>query len=245
MWSKHDLLRIAGAEITGKDTMKRMWSKHDLLRCIGAEITGKDTMRRMWSRDELIDLLADELADEYFNYAKAYYTATGNGALFANAWEHSLTVDPSAISNLSDVHYPRGKAKYPNGETEGVIIPHGVTTIGNHAFWGWTSNNKPLVIPDTVTSIGHSAFRYWTSNTYPLVIPDSVTSIDYNAFRDWESVPYVEIQAITPPSLADSEVFDGQNNAPIYVPDESVEAYKTATNWVSLANRIFPISEKP
>lgn len=59
MWSKHDLLRFAGAEITGEDTMKRMWSLHDLLRLVGAEITGEDTMKRMWSRDELIDLLSN------------------------------------------------------------------------------------------------------------------------------------------------------------------------------------------
>lgn len=61
MWSKHDLLRFAGAEITGEDTMKRMWSLHDLLRLVGAEITDEDedTMKRMWSRDELIDLLSN------------------------------------------------------------------------------------------------------------------------------------------------------------------------------------------
>ena len=57
-------------------------------------------------------------------------------------------------------------------------------------------------------------------------------------------VPYVEIQAITPPTLASSSAFDNQNNAPIYVPDESVDDYKTATNWVSLANRIFSIKNK-
>jgi len=28
------------------------------------------------------------------------------------------------------------------------------------------------------------------------------------------------------------------------VPDESVDDYKTATNWVDLADRIFPISDK-
>jgi hypothetical protein len=52
------------------------------------------------------------------------------------------------------------------------------------------------------------------------------------------------MRAITPPTIASSYVFDGQNNAPIYVPDESVDDYKTATNWVNLADRIFPISDK-
>jgi len=76
------------------------------------------------------------------------------------------------------------------------------------------------------------------------VIPNSVTSIGSNVFFNWSSVLYVEIQAITPPSLVNANAFNQQNDAPIYVPDESVDAYKEATNWVDLADRIFPISDK-
>ena len=36
--------------------MRRMWTRHDLLRYAGAEVTGKDTIRRMWSEDELIKI---------------------------------------------------------------------------------------------------------------------------------------------------------------------------------------------
>jgi hypothetical protein len=76
------------------------------------------------------------------------------------------------------------------------------------------------------------------------VIPDSVTSIGTDAFYNWQLVPYVEIQAITPPTLASANAFGNQNNAPIYVPHASVTAYKTATNWVNLASRIFSINDK-
>ena len=214
-------------------------------------------------------LLYEVVEDEYFNYAKYYYTTTNNSTLFTNAWEHSLTVDPEEISeNSSILGQIRGIAQYPDGETEGVIIPQGVTTIGNYAFYNWTSNNQPLVIPNSVTSIGSSAFYNWTSNKHPLVIPnsvtdiglgvfqdweannqplvipDSVTSIGSYAFRNWESVPYIEIQATTPPTLTNANAFNNQNNAPIYVPDESVNNYKTATNWVNLADRIFSINDK-
>jgi hypothetical protein len=125
-----------------------------------------------------------------------------------------------------------------------LVIPDSVTSIGNYAFYNWQSNNQPLVIPDSVTSIGTDAFYGWSANNQPLVIPDSVTSIGNRAFQYWNLVPYVEIQAITPPTLASSNAFANQNNAPIYVPNESVNAYKTATNWVSLANRIFSINDK-
>jgi len=210
----------------------------------------------------------DYYENHYYYYAKAYYAATNNSTLFSNAWEHSLTVDPAEISKNSSYDSPSGKEQYTNGETEGVIIPQGVTRIGNNAFRNWQSNNQPLVIPDSVTSIGYYAFLYWTSNNQRLVIPNSVTSIGQNAFSIWTSndkplvipssvtsigdyafenwslVPYVEMQAITPPTLASSGAFSSQNNAPIYVPDESVDAYKTATNWVNLADRIFSINDK-
>ncbi len=194
----------------------------------------------------------------YFNYASSFYG--DKYSLLVSAWEHSLTLSPSDII----------KAKYPNGETEGVIIPQGITIIGSEAFsfWeannqplvipnsvtriqegafrSWSANNQPLVIPNSVTTIDASAFIGWSANTHPLVIPSSVTSIGGGAFSGWWKVPYAEIQAITPPTLTHSVTFDfGYKNPPIYVPDESVDAYKEATIWASLADRIFPISDKP
>ncbi|HHU81277.1 MAG TPA: leucine-rich repeat domain-containing protein [Acholeplasmataceae bacterium] len=207
----------------------------------------------------------DPNAKAYFNYAGSIYG--DKYSLLPNAWESSLAVDPLEISVNSSYDRPRGTAQYPNGETEGVIIPQGVTSIGSYAFYNWGVNNQPLVIPNSVTTIGRSAFGVWQANNQPLVIPDSVTSIEQYAFYLWQSnnqplvipdsvtsigsnsfsgwylVPYIEIQAITPPTLASSDAFNNQNDAPIYVPNNSVEAYKTATNWVNLASRIFPISD--
>lgn len=47
-------------------------------------------------------------------------------------------------------------------------------------------------------------------------------------------------RSVTPPTLASSS---HTYNHLFYVPDESVEAYKTAENWSALASRIQPISE--
>jgi hypothetical protein len=107
-----------------------------------------------------------------------------------------------------------------------LVIPNSVTSIGVGAFFDWIPNNHPLVIPESVTNIGNDAFYGWSSNTHPLVIPESVTNIGVYAFYGWQSVPYVEMKATTPPSLANANAFNNQNDAPIYVPDESVDDYK-------------------
>lgn len=61
-----------------------------------------------------------------------------------------------------------------------LIIPDGVTSIGNCAFLGCTGLTS-ATIPDSVTSIGHSAFYNCTGLT-SVAIPDSVTEIGNYAF---------------------------------------------------------------
>ena len=61
-----------------------------------------------------------------------------------------------------------------------LIIPDGVTSIGDHAFEGCTSLTS-IVIPDSVTSIGDYAF-YGCTGLTSIMIPDSVTSIGHVAF---------------------------------------------------------------
>ncbi len=67
-----------------------------------------------------------------------------------------------------------------NGESKDVVIPDGVTSIGNRAFFGRTWLDK-VTIPEGVTSIGDEAFLdCWFMGS--LTIPRSVTSIGHHAF---------------------------------------------------------------
>ncbi len=166
-------------------------------------------------------------------------TSIGYRAFESWSANNQPLVIPNSVTTIEEYAFRDWSAN-----NQPLVIPNSVTSIGNNAFQGWGSNNQPLVIPDSVTSIGSYAFFDWISNNQPLVIPNSVTSIGFSAFAYWPLVPYIEILAITPPTLVDINAFGGQNNAPIYVPDESVTAYKTATNWISLASRIFSINDK-
>ena len=61
-----------------------------------------------------------------------------------------------------------------------TIIPDGITSIGNYAFYGCDGLTS-IEIPNSVTSIGNSAF-YGCEGLTSIEIPNSVTSIGGGAF---------------------------------------------------------------
>ncbi len=169
------------------------------------------------------------------------YTTTDGQVLYPNDAE---AFGATIITN----YYEDGK---------GVMIFDGdVTTIGYHAFYG-CERLASITIPNSVSSIANGAFAYCTSLTSITIpkgvtvmgdgvfyccesltnvtIPDSVTSIGYDAFDNCTSLTSVYCKPTTPPS-GYWDMFD--NNASgrkIYVPAESVEAYKVTAYWSNYA----------
>ena len=122
----------------------------------------------------------------------------------------------------------------------------GITSIEVYAFWQDT-NLEVIKLPNSLTTIGSRAFAQCDSLLY-IDIPASVTSISAGAFTynasDNGSMQYIKCMPTTPPSIvaaSTNKILDGTNNCPVYVPDASVNAYKTA--WSDVASRIYPLSE--
>ena len=75
-------------------------------------------------------------------------------------------------------------------EVTDLVIPEGITSIGNLAFAGGAFTS--VTIPESVTSIGHSAFQGCKDLT-SFTIPDGVTSIGENAFKDCTGLTSITI----------------------------------------------------
>lgn len=102
-----------------------------------------------------------------------------------------------------------------------------------------------VTIPPKQSSGGHT-FAGNCKNLELVIIPPTVTSIGSVAFVNDSNLRTFVCKADTPPTIA----ADALNNTPIasgagsiYVPDGSVEDYKTAANWSAYADRILPLSQ--
>ena len=148
--------------------------------------------------------------------------------------------------NITTFNIPSGTTAIGGGAFEScssltsVTIPNSVTRIDNNAFQ-YCSRLTSVTIPDSVTSIGSGVFSNCMKLT-SVTIGSGVTSIDSVVFNGCYRLTSVTIEAVTPPTLSSSNAFSNSNNCIIYVPAESLEAYKTATNWSSLSSRLQAIA---
>jgi len=125
-------------------------------------------------------------------------TSIGNWAFYSCSSLTSVHItDLAKWCNISfnpyysnPVYY--AKMLYLNGELiTDLVIPEGVTSIGDYAFNDCTSLTS-VIIGNDVTSIGSYAFSNCVSLT-SIKIPDSVTSIGNYAFYDCISINKVYI----------------------------------------------------
>lgn len=173
----------------------------------------------------------------YFN------NADDGNSLFIDLGDGSSTVEITATGNVT--HTPTyatyGKYTIKVWKAAGTF-GLGAAVIGGDVLQ-YRNSLTAVRGGNGVTSIGNYAFYYSYSLT-SITIPNGVTSIGDSAFAYCNSLTKYIINATTPPTLASTKAFSGINSiCKIYVPDASVDAYKTATNWVSYAEYIYPISE--
>jgi hypothetical protein len=95
-----------------------------------------------------------------------------------------------------------------------------------------------VMIPEGVTSIGDTAFGS-AQGLNMLTLPSTLTSIETGAFSSCYSMSEYHFKSTTPPTLQNASIFNGiPSDCIIYVPQGSLNAYKTATNWSTYASKM-------
>lgn len=139
-------------------------------------------------------------------------------------------------SSLTSIEIPISVTSIDHGAFENcvsldsVVLPNSITSISSSLFNGCTGLTY-IDIPETVEEIGWDAFWGCTA-LQTIIIPASVETINGMAFRDCTGLTSIICQAIIPPRLVHSDVFDGvPRSIPLYVPAESVDDYMAASVW--------------
>ena len=102
--------------------------------------------------------------------------------------------DNQAYQSIDGIVYDKSRTKVlycPRGFKGGLVIPDGVTGIGEDAF-GDCSKLENIRIPKSVTSIGMAAFA--SSGLKSVVIPGSVENIDAYTFEGCKKLKKVIIK---------------------------------------------------
>lgn len=141
-------------------------------------------------------------------------------------------------SSLTNISLPNSIKKvdqyaFDNCPLETITIREGIDTIKgsafNDAFYHCSSQSLSIILPEGLRFIGKKAFANCislTSCTCYAVNPPTLAFYPY-------SLPWLNIYPDYP--------FDNTSLQAIYVPRESVEAYKTAEGWEHYADIICPI----
>lgn len=139
-----------------------------------------------------------------------------------------------------------------------TIIPQSVIALGNNCFGGFfvVSSIRSIIIPDNVISIGDYAFEdcellenvkigssvttigqgaFIDTFLKHIVLPASVETIGDNVFYFNRYIVDITCKCITPPNasklLSSDEYYSNYENVKLFVPFESIEAYRAHEEW--------------
>lgn len=155
-----------------------------------------------------------------------------------------FTIDESNpdYSAVDGVVYNKEKTQlisYVTDTREKFVVPAGVTSVGDYAFYTQLNNLKEIVYGNDVETIGTSQFY---SSSYPnesltkLVFGENVKSAGNSAFTDAKNVREVVTYAVVPPDFPGSPFnYYTFKDGTLSCPTESVDAYKAVSGWSRFA----------
>ena len=181
-------------------------------------------------------------------YGSKTYLVTGikNDAFYGCSEITEVTI-PTYVKSIGM------RAFYECTSLGNLKIVNGVTSIGDQAFCKCSALTK-VTIPESVTSLGQLVFAECSSLTQAtigsgvteirfglfggctalekVVIGKGVTEIGNVAFANCSKIKEMTVQATVPPTVEYAQSLGTiSRDIPVYVPAESLDAYKEANRW--------------
>ena len=162
---------------------------------------------------------------------------------------HSIgtTVRPSTSFRFNEFKYFTANTQLTNTNYRNVTtlkeitLPSSIQSIQNNTFDGCSSLTS-CVLNEGLKTIGTNVWNF--TKFVNITIPSTVTSIGGRDFAGNNALRSVIVLAKTPPATPSYNIMTaGNSSAKIYVPDDSVSAYKAASKWSEIASRIYPLSD--
>ncbi len=158
------------------------------------------------------------------------------GTVFKNA----------TISKFNEFQYFTGitqinKEGFRSCKMSEITLPNSLRTIGQYAFMSCV-NLTEMIIPEGVVSTA----TQWIWDSYHVALidlPSTITTLTGYGIQPYKAsqVNYnVICRAVNPPTLGSSSYLT--KLVKVYVPDDSVDAYKAANVWKNFATKIVGLS---
>lgn len=158
------------------------------------------------------------------------------GTIFAN----------TDVTKCNELKYFTGitsinKGGFRSCKMSSITLPNSLITIGQDAFRSCV-NLTEMIVPEGVTSTG----QQWIWDSYQVALidlPSTITTLTGYGIQPYRSTQVdfnVICRAINPPTLGSSAYLT--KLVKVYVPDNSVDAYKAANKWSDFATKIVGLS---
>lgn len=175
----------------------------------------------------------------------------GDAAFSGSSYIALGTIDiPNNVVTIGERAFQRAGLNTVNFGT-------GLETIGNSAFVG-NYGLKSVTLPDSVISIGDSTFyddnittitlgnsietigntAFYQCDFATITLPSTLKSIGSECFYNCAKLTSVTCLATTPPTSGSNPFRYCTKLTSVYVPAESVDAYKSTSGWSSVSSKI-------
>jgi hypothetical protein len=182
-------------------------------------------------------VITENGAHDVTNYSTANVQVETQEEVLKALIERSITHInvPVGTSNLGPYAFSYAR------QLVSITIPEGVGIIDHGCFYGAEALTE-ISLPNSVGTLAVNAFAA-ANKLEKITIGSGLKTINNTAFHNCYALKAFICCAETPPTLQANSFFGVPEDCVIYVPADSVDAYKTATNWSDRAEYVKPITD--